>query len=209
MMDPLRIALVAAGSLPGSGLRNELEEQGGLAVVLVAPTWAAARAAGFGQASVAVVDLDGGAIGADEVLDDPGEAPALVLLGPDRGERIFDLLAQGCSVLPRQASAARIATAARAAAAGLVASEPALLAQALRFGNRSASGHELLEPLTPREHEVLAQLSQGRGNREIAQVLHMSPHTAKFHVAQIIAKLDASSRAHAVAKAMRAGLVAL
>jgi DNA-binding CsgD family transcriptional regulator len=37
--------------------------------------------------------------------------------------------------------------------------------------------------------------------------LQISTHTAKFHVAQIISKLDANSRAHAVAKALRAGLV--
>ena len=65
------------------------------------------------------------------------------------------------------------------------------------------------ERLTAREHEVLAQMSHGLGNREIAQALHISPHTAKFHVAQIIGKLDASSRAHAVAKAYRYGLVPL
>jgi DNA-binding NarL/FixJ family response regulator len=63
--------------------------------------------------------------------------------------------------------------------------------------------------LTAREHEVLARMSEGLGNRAIAQQLHISTHTAKFHVAQIIAKLAASSRAHAVAKALRAGLVEL
>jgi DNA-binding CsgD family transcriptional regulator len=92
-----------------------------------------------------------------------------------------------------------------------VASSRALIRAALQD-----SGHNELrtsasdfEPLTPREHEVLAKMSLGLGNREIAQVLHISPHTAKFHVAQIIAKLDASSRAHAVAKGLRAGLVEL
>jgi len=65
----------------------------------------------------------------------------------------------------------------------------------------------LSDPLTPREREVLWKMSLGLGNREIAQALHISAHTAKFHVGQIIAKLDASSRAHAVAKALRSGLV--
>jgi DNA-binding CsgD family transcriptional regulator len=63
------------------------------------------------------------------------------------------------------------------------------------------------EPLTPREREVLAKITLGLGNREIADALQISTHTAKFHVAQIISKLDANSRAHAVAKALRAGLV--
>jgi DNA-binding CsgD family transcriptional regulator len=50
-------------------------------------------------------------------------------------------------------------------------------------------------------------MSHGRSNREIGGALGISAHTAKFHVAQIIAKLDAQSRGHAVAKAMRAGIV--
>jgi DNA-binding CsgD family transcriptional regulator len=54
---------------------------------------------------------------------------------------------------------------------------------------------------------VLVEMSHGLGNREIGGALGISAHTAKFHVAQIIAKLDAQSRAHAVAKALRAGLV--
>ena len=99
----------------------------------------------------------------------------------------------------------------QAAAAGLVASDPLLAARAWRFGadadRRAAAAG--LEALTPREHEVLMRMSEGLGNREIADALHISTHTAKFHVAQIIAKLAASSRAHAVAKALRAGLVAL
>jgi hypothetical protein len=44
-------------------------------------------------------------------------------------------------------------------------------------------------------------------NKLIARRLGISAHTAKFHVAQIIAKLQAQSRAHAVAKALRAGFV--
>jgi DNA-binding CsgD family transcriptional regulator len=63
------------------------------------------------------------------------------------------------------------------------------------------------EPLTARELEVLRHLARGERNREIGAALAISEHTAKFHVAQIIAKLRASSRAHAVAKALRAGLV--
>jgi len=63
------------------------------------------------------------------------------------------------------------------------------------------------ETLTPRERQVLAAMSNGLGNREIGGALGISAHTAKFHVAQIIAKLQAQSRAHAVAKALRAGFV--
>ena len=114
-------------------------------------------------------------------------------------------------MLPRDASIEAIVASSQAALAGLVATSPQLAAQALLLARHAdrADATPAPERLTPREHEVLAKMSQGLGNREIAAALHISPHTAKFHVAQIIGKLDASSRAHAVAKAYRYGLVPL
>jgi DNA-binding NarL/FixJ family response regulator len=64
-----------------------------------------------------------------------------------------------------------------------------------------------VEALTPRELQVLRMLADGLGNKEIAGQLNISDHTAKFHVAQILAKLRASSRTEAVAIGMRRGLV--
>ena len=65
----------------------------------------------------------------------------------------------------------------------------------------------LIEPLTPREREVLQMLAQGRGNKEIAARLKISEHTVKFHVASILGKLGASTRTEAVSIALRRGLV--
>jgi len=64
-----------------------------------------------------------------------------------------------------------------------------------------------IEPLTNREFQVLRMLANGLGNKEIADQLRMSNHTAKFHVAQILAKLGAASRTEAVMIAIRHGLV--
>ncbi|MFE4975260.1 response regulator transcription factor [Kitasatospora sp. NPDC056651] len=63
-----------------------------------------------------------------------------------------------------------------------------------------------LDGLHPRELEVLDQLARGRRNRDIAAALHISESTVKFHVANILAKLDVSSRGEAAALAHRAGL---
>ncbi|WP_406088234.1 LuxR C-terminal-related transcriptional regulator [Kitasatospora purpeofusca] len=63
-----------------------------------------------------------------------------------------------------------------------------------------------LEGLQPRELEVLDQLARGRRNREIAGALHISESTVKFHVANILAKLEVGSRGEAAALAHRAGL---
>jgi DNA-binding NarL/FixJ family response regulator len=61
--------------------------------------------------------------------------------------------------------------------------------------------------LTEREQQVLQLLAQGASNKVIARRLGITPHTAKFHVASIAAKLGATGRTDAVARAMRLGLV--
>ncbi len=62
--------------------------------------------------------------------------------------------------------------------------------------------------LSPREREVLGLVAQGKSNREIADVLVVTEHTAKYHVAQLLNKLGAGSRAEAVTRAVAAGLLA-
>lgn len=65
------------------------------------------------------------------------------------------------------------------------------------------------EPLTPRELEVFELLGKGLSNREIAGVLGISAHTAKYHVGQILAKVGASTRAEAVSEGIRYGWIGL
>lgn len=70
---------------------------------------------------------------------------------------------------------------------------------------RSESGHEP-EP-TAREKEVLQLISDGLANREIGERLFLSEETVKSHVRHLLAKLQARSRAHAVAVGYRRGLI--
>ena len=63
------------------------------------------------------------------------------------------------------------------------------------------------KPMTSREIETLDLLRCGLSNKEIAQVLEISENTAKFHVKAILAKLDVTDRAEAVAAAFERGLL--
>jgi DNA-binding CsgD family transcriptional regulator len=63
--------------------------------------------------------------------------------------------------------------------------------------------------LTAREREVLALVATGISNKGIARQLQVSPNTIKFHIAAILDKLDASTRAEAVAAALRNGELSL
>jgi len=220
MQAPVRTALISNSPLVLAGLKAGLEQRGDFEIVYARDGSPVASDEAFARARVGIVDV---AADADwqlvAAMADQG--PALVLLWPDRDGPIADWLIAGHCLLPRGAAIETIAVAAHAAAAGLVTTTPALAAEALRAGahrdaaalpaeaDPSAKAGGASEVLTPREREVLLQMSLGLGNREIAQALHISAHTAKFHVAQIIAKLEASSRAHAVAKALRSGLVEL
>lgn len=99
--------------------------------------------------------------------------------------------------------------------------EPAAATRARRAppqaepGERSARAEaaarlaEATEPLTTRELEVYELIAKGLSNRDIASVLGISAHTAKFHVAQILAKVGAATRAEAVALGLRLGLIGL
>lgn len=62
-------------------------------------------------------------------------------------------------------------------------------------------------PLTRRQHEILALVARGMTNREIASALFLSEHTVHRHVANILRRMEASSRPAAVARAWRDGIL--
>jgi two-component system NarL family response regulator len=66
---------------------------------------------------------------------------------------------------------------------------------------------ELEQEPTAREIEVLALIAEGLVNRDIGKVLFLSEETVKSHVRHLLAKLQARSRAHAVAIGFRRGLL--
>jgi DNA-binding NarL/FixJ family response regulator len=81
---------------------------------------------------------------------------------------------------------------------------------ARRGGARDLDGPaQLVEPLTPRELEVLGLMKLGRTNRQIAGDLVISLGTAKNHVEHIIAKLGVSDRTQAVVKALELRILGL
>jgi DNA-binding NarL/FixJ family response regulator len=65
------------------------------------------------------------------------------------------------------------------------------------------------DPLSPREIDVLRLIAAGNSNKLIADQLSISEATAKSHVANILSKLGANDRAHALAIAMKRGIINL
>ena len=69
--------------------------------------------------------------------------------------------------------------------------------------------HYSQEALTQREVEVLQQVAGGNRNRDIADKLHISEDTVKFHIKHIMEKLGATDRTQAVAIGVRRGIIHL
>jgi DNA-binding NarL/FixJ family response regulator len=74
---------------------------------------------------------------------------------------------------------------------------------------RTAAESTPIDPLTPREIEVLELLADGLPNKAIADRLGISDQTVKFHVASITGKLGVANRTEAVRTALRQGLITL
>lgn len=72
---------------------------------------------------------------------------------------------------------------------------------------RSLADHAAGPELTPRELEVLRLLIKGLSNKEIGAVLGASEFTAKFHVKNILAKLQVSDRTEAASAAFERGII--
>jgi two-component system, NarL family, response regulator len=63
--------------------------------------------------------------------------------------------------------------------------------------------------LSDRERQVIAEMAKGKNNREIGAVLNITEHTVRFHVNNVLSKLGANDRAHAIVLALRQGIVQL
>jgi LuxR family maltose regulon positive regulatory protein len=80
--------------------------------------------------------------------------------------------------------------------------------QAPPIGDPSeGTGEALVDPLSPRELEVLQYIAQGKTNRAIATQLVISPGTVKAHTASIYRKLDVANRTEAAARARKLGIL--
>jgi DNA-binding NarL/FixJ family response regulator len=146
-----------------------------------------------------------GGEGAADIGDVVATATPVVALALDHAGAADALRAGARAVLLRGVSPDAIAAALAAAARGLAVLDATLASAFLR----TPEGSDRAEPLTAREREVLALLAEGLGNKGIASQLGISEHTAKFHVNSILGKLGASSRAEAIVRAARMGLVLL
>jgi DNA-binding NarL/FixJ family response regulator len=131
--------------------------------------------------------------------EDPGSG-IIVLTTYDHDEDIYAGLRAGAKAyLLKDAQPEELFRCIRAVHAGEAYLQPKL---AVKLAQRAQEEH-----LTEREEQILKLLAEGLSNRAIGQALHISESTVKSHLKNLFSKLDATSRAEAIALAARRGLV--
>jgi two-component system, NarL family, nitrate/nitrite response regulator NarL len=198
-----RVLIVGEDPLARGGLAVLLAGEPGVEVLGQVPPGAGTAAAVAGLQPEAVLwDLG---VSPRSVPEGIGTLPAVVVLAADEELAAQALAAGARGALPRDAGASRLVAALRAAARGLVTLDESFASALLR--PQPTIPEPLVEPLTPREIEVLQLLAEGLSNKEIGSRLGISESTAKFHVNAILGKLGAQGRTDAVVRAARMGLV--
>jgi two-component system, NarL family, nitrate/nitrite response regulator NarL len=204
-VEPIRVLVISDDPLVAAGLGRLLAEEADVLAV-----------ADPADAEVALVDTGRGgdpdrtARGLELLADLPVAAVALV---GDEEDAALALAAGARGAVLRNTDPPGLWAALVAARAGLTVLDGSFAAPVpsvdpIAAGSAARTGARAAE-LTAREREVLALLSRGLSNKQIAQRLAISDHTAKFHVNGILGKLGAATRTEAVVIAARQGLVAL
>ena len=154
--------------------------------------------------------LDG--IEATRILAGPGvdDPMAVVIITTfDLDAYVFEALRAGArGFLLKDAGAALLAQAVRAAAGGDALIAPNVTVRLLEAFSGSQPAAPLpqpIEPLTEREEQVLAQVARGLSNTEIASALYITLSTVKSHVASLMTKLGARNRVEIAIGAQQTG----
>jgi NarL family two-component system response regulator LiaR len=141
------------------------------------------------------------------ILADYPETRVIAMTSFEEEELVQGVLAAGAiSYLLKNVTSDELAAAIRAASVGRSTLSPEA-AKVLVQATRPAEQPWL--ELTEREREVLGLVVQGQSNRQIANGMFISVATVKAHVSSILSKLQVSSRAEAIAYAIKHRLVTL
>ena len=163
-----------------------------------------------------------------QIQESHPQIKVLILTTYNEDDLVFDGFRAGAiGYLLKDITRRGLAEAVRGAARGEAQIDPAIASQVLAEFQRMASALQRLTPrttrpsmqeleelppletLTPREETILQLLTEGLTNAGIATRLHLSEGTVKNYVSEILSKLHANDRTHAVVLAIRHGLIEL
>ncbi len=213
-MDKIRVLIVDDHTLFRIGVREMLEAEEDIDVVAEAATGqealeqARATMPDVILMDIKMPDMDG--VKATRILHQ--EMPHVgIIFVTSLGDDEFvsqGLQAGGLGYILKDAGLDTMLRAIRAAAHGESLLGPSIAQKMVhQFITQPKKQDPLLETLTPRELEVLTLITEGRGNKEIAQELSIAEKTVKNHINNVFSKLHVYDRTQAMLYAIRAGLV--
>lgn len=211
----IRVLLVDDHQLLAQSLARVLGTEEDIVVVGIAGTVAEARAAARERLDVVLMDYklpDGTGAEATRAIKARWPSARIVMLtGITDDETVLESIQAGADgYLTKDRAVDEVVAAVRAAHAGetlLPRSVIVGIAQRVVVARDRASERRQIEPLTPRELEVLRALTEGRSTPEICDQLYITPNTLRTHVQNIMGKLRVHSKLEAVAFALRHHLV--
>lgn len=213
MVEIIRVIVVAASPVIRMGLAAMLDDNPKLTLVKSVSDIDSGREE-IVQLQPDVILLDYDENSYESILDFSQFIFATIILIDELEDiNLGAVLAAGIKgILPQTSASSEIIAAIEAVASGLVALHPEVIDN-LQL-QKEANLYEQVDinrirTLTPREIEVLQMLISGLSNKVVAQQLHISEHTVKFHISSIFQKLDVSTRTEAVAVGVRLGLIML
>jgi len=199
-----RVLVVAHDSMQAARVEASLRDLTGWRIDVCAPGQLPGTLGDHPETTVVIAVGDGEARRVLRATGASPRSPAIIALGDDPAKLWTSAArARGLrAALPERTTAEELVGAVRAVRAGLLVLHPDAMVSS-NTGEVAAAG----TPLTTREREIVELLADGASNRSIAARLAISRHTVKFHVASILGKLGARSRAEAVALALRRGVL--
>jgi two-component system response regulator NreC len=212
----IRLLLVDDHLVVRSGLRMLLEGEQDVEIVGEASTARTAlEAVSRLEPDVVLMDIGlpdlSGIDATREIKRLRPETAVVALTIHEDEEYFFKMLEAGASgYVPKRAAPEELLTAIRAAAHDEVYLYPSLAKLLVKdyFSHEpQARSEPMLDGLTTREQEVLAQLAEGATNEEIADTLGISPKTVARHRENLMSKLNLHSRTELVKYAIRKGII--
>jgi len=214
--EELRVLLVDDHDLFRTGLRNLLEEHGGVQVLGEAENGAeAVRLVRELAPDVVVMDLNMPTMsGVEATRLISNQSPltrVIVLTISDQDGDVMDAIVAGaCGYLLKDASIHDVVSGIRSASVGASLISPAIAAKVLQRVRATTADADMAESirteLSDRELEVLKLIANGKDNAQIAAELVISPKTVKNHISNILMKLQISNRIQAAVYAVRSGI---
>ena len=215
-MDHLHIVLADDHTLFRQGLRRVLEEQAGWQVVAEASDGAeAVRLTLEREPHIVILDIAMPRLNGVEATRQiarrlPDVRVLIVSMYSDDLYITQSLQAGAHGFILKDSADADLVRAVRDLAAGKSYFSPAVskvvLDDYVRYlADRGVT--DRFEALSEREREVFQLIAEGNSNKDIAQLLHLSPGTIETHRARIMEKLDVHSAAEIVLYAVRKGVI--